>query len=479
MSGWNFWEMRCWNCLTSEFLLENFPEWTEGQLSKSRARIVNAHSLENAARNLDLGAHLRLGRGEEKTGGRDKPALLADAFEAVVAAMYLDGGLDPARVLLTKTVLLQARENGDRMAESDRKSALQEFLQGKGGQLAEYRLAGESGPDHQKTFLVEVWVHGRVHVQRRRKHEEGSGAESGPKRAGEAVQAEIKTRKRLDRMPDETLAPGSGTSPEPQNRKPVAEAADEGHTHAGQTTFSEYLESLLVTVILALFGTTFVVQAFKIPSQSMERTLLVGDHLLVNKFIFGGRGRLVRLCSPVPRSSSRRHHRLQVSLSGPPALCEARDRFAGRPLKDRGPAGVRERQAHWTSRMWCTIRLRPTIRSTTLSRPSATRVLVGQHAAGMGATNSAATFRTTRLVVPAGKYFAMGDNRDHSLDSRYWGFVDRDAIMGRPFLIYWSIDANSTDYGDNTFGQRLYGIFDTLMHLPARTRWSRMLHTVH
>lgn len=146
--------------LTSEFLLKNFPEWTEGQLSKSRARIVNAHSLESAARTLELGAHLRLGRGEEKTGGREKPALLADAFEAVVAAMYLDGGLEPARELLTNTVFLQARENGDRMAESDRKSALQEFLQGKGGQLAEYRLAGESGPDHQKTFLVEVWVRG-------------------------------------------------------------------------------------------------------------------------------------------------------------------------------------------------------------------------------------------------------------------------------------------------------------------------------
>jgi len=146
--------------LTSEFLLKNFPEWTEGQLSKSRARIVNAHSLENAARTLELGAHLRLGRGEEKTGGREKPALLADAFEAVVAAVYLDGGLEPARDLLTNTVFLQARENGDRMAESDRKSALQEFLQGKGGQLAEYRLAGESGPDHQKTFLVEVWVRG-------------------------------------------------------------------------------------------------------------------------------------------------------------------------------------------------------------------------------------------------------------------------------------------------------------------------------
>jgi ribonuclease-3 len=146
--------------LTSEFLLMHFPEWTEGQLSKSRARIVNAHSLEIAARSLSLGEHLRLGRGEEKTGGRDKPALLADAFEAVVAALYLDGGLNPARELLHKTVFLQVSEDGERIADSDRKSALQEFLQGKGGQLAEYRLAGESGPDHQKTFLVEVWLKG-------------------------------------------------------------------------------------------------------------------------------------------------------------------------------------------------------------------------------------------------------------------------------------------------------------------------------
>src|SRR5271165_2732639 len=146
--------------LTSEYLLMNYPEWSEGQLSKSRARIVNAHSLENASRKLQLGEHLRLGRGEEKTGGRDKPALLADAFEAVVAAIYLDGGLDPARELLKKTVLMLASEDGARISESDRKSALQEFLQGKGGQLAEYRLAGESGPDHQKTFMVEVWVKG-------------------------------------------------------------------------------------------------------------------------------------------------------------------------------------------------------------------------------------------------------------------------------------------------------------------------------
>jgi ribonuclease-3 len=147
--------------LASEYLLTAFPEWSEGQLSKSRARIVNASSLESAARRLRLGEHLRLGRGEEKTGGREKQTLLADAFEAVVAAVYLDSGLGAARALLQRVLFEHAlEERGERIAESDRKSALQEFLQGRGQAPAEYRLAGESGPDHQKTFQVEVWING-------------------------------------------------------------------------------------------------------------------------------------------------------------------------------------------------------------------------------------------------------------------------------------------------------------------------------
>lgn len=147
--------------LASEYLLFNFPDWSEGQLSKGRARIVNSFSLCTAARRLKLGTHLRLGRGEEKTGGREKPALLADAFEAVVAAIYLDGGLAPAREMLRRFLFEDALQaGGERISESDRKSALQEFLQGRGDAPAEYRLAGETGPDHQKTFQVEVWVNG-------------------------------------------------------------------------------------------------------------------------------------------------------------------------------------------------------------------------------------------------------------------------------------------------------------------------------
>ena len=147
--------------LAREYLLESFPEWSEGQLSKSRAGLVNAHSLEDAARRIKLGEHLRLGRGEEKTGGREKPALLADAFEAVVAAVYLDAGLGSTREMLKRLLFEQAlEERGVRIADSDRKSALQEFLQGNGKPPAEYRLSGESGPDHQKMFQVEVWIDG-------------------------------------------------------------------------------------------------------------------------------------------------------------------------------------------------------------------------------------------------------------------------------------------------------------------------------
>ena len=149
------------NLLASEYLLEKFPHWSEGQLSKSRAGLVNAQSLEKAARRLDLGEYLRLGRGEEKTGGREKPTLLADAFEAIVAAVYLDGGLSAARDMLQKSLFEYAlEERGERLFEADGKSALQELLQGRGSPPAEYRVAAESGPDHRKTFRIEVWANG-------------------------------------------------------------------------------------------------------------------------------------------------------------------------------------------------------------------------------------------------------------------------------------------------------------------------------
>ncbi len=147
--------------LASEYLVSRFPQWSEGQLSRSRAYLVNAQALVEAARRLGIGEFLRLGRGEEKTGGREKAALVADALEAVVAAIFLDSGLDAARDLLKRLLFEHALEGGgEHIADSDRKSALQEFLQSRGQPPAEYRLAREEGPDHQKLFHIEVWSHG-------------------------------------------------------------------------------------------------------------------------------------------------------------------------------------------------------------------------------------------------------------------------------------------------------------------------------
>jgi ribonuclease III len=147
--------------LVSEYLLQKFPDWSEGQLSKSRARLVEARSLEAAARRLGLGEYLRLGRGEEKTGGREKPALLADAFEAVLGAIYLDGGLQAAREVLGR-ILLEGGVEQDSygVVPPDSKSALQEYLQAKGDSPAQYELAGQGGPDHRRTFEVALLLRG-------------------------------------------------------------------------------------------------------------------------------------------------------------------------------------------------------------------------------------------------------------------------------------------------------------------------------
>ena len=152
--------------LASEYLLANFPNWSEGRLSKSRARIVNEQALEVAARRLEVGDYLLLGKGEEKTCGREKAAILADALEAIVGAIYLDGGLSQAREVLKRALFEQAlEEGGAHLGDSDDKSALQEYLQRRGLPPAEYRLTGQSGPDHARLFLVEVWSQGECLAQ--------------------------------------------------------------------------------------------------------------------------------------------------------------------------------------------------------------------------------------------------------------------------------------------------------------------------
>jgi signal peptidase I len=266
---------------------------------------------------------------------------------------------------------------------------------------------------------------------------------------------------------------------------PVATAAPveakKEEPHEDPTTISEYLESLLVTVLLALFGTSFVVQAFKIPSASMEGTLLIGDHLLVNKFIFGGSGAWYEKLLPYrplergdiivfkyPYADHQHFVKRVIGLPGDRLKMVDQQMFVnGKPLNEPYVVHDHDQLANYDP-------------FNTSFPPRRDQMISQQVVAESGWRETLRNYvQGDEIVVPPGKLFAMGDNRDHSSDSRYWGFVDRSAIMGRPFLIYWSVDATSNDYTQTTFFQRLAGVFDTLAHLPSRTRWSRMLHTVH
>lgn len=152
--------------VVSEELFRRFPGFHEGQLSKLRAHLVSEVHLVRGARRLKIGEHLRLGRGEEKSGGREKPALLVDAFEAIVAALYLDGGIEAVQKLLLKKILAadlrQMAENADQLPITDPKSALQEAVHALGRVPPDYVLLGEEGPEHRKTFTVEVRLPGAV-----------------------------------------------------------------------------------------------------------------------------------------------------------------------------------------------------------------------------------------------------------------------------------------------------------------------------
>jgi len=244
-----------------------------------------------------------------------------------------------------------------------------------------------------------------------------------------------------------------------------------------QTTVAEYLESLLVTVLLALFGTSFVVQAFKIPSASMEGTLLIGDHLLVNKFIFGGRGGWYEKFLPYrpiergdiivfkyPFGDHQYFVKRVIGLPGDRLRIEDKQVYVNeKPLAE--PYVVHDDAAPYDPFNY--------------DFPPTSRQPIPGTAVPEWAREIRKHISGGELVVPAGKYFAMGDNRDRSSDSRFWGFVDREAIMGRPFLVYWSVNATSEDYRDSTFWSRAGWILHTLMHLPSRTRWNRMMRTVH
>jgi len=142
---------------TAEWLFHEQSGDAEGRLARAKSYVVSAPALAGYARFLGLGDLLRLSVGEERTGGRDKPSLLADSLEAVFGAVFLDGGYQAARVVVVQYLESLALE-ADEASRQDAKTVLQELLQAEGRPLPEYRLVEESGPDHAKRFVVECWV---------------------------------------------------------------------------------------------------------------------------------------------------------------------------------------------------------------------------------------------------------------------------------------------------------------------------------
>ena len=144
--------------VVADHLDRNHPDLPEGDLTRTRAALVCEDSLVQAAQVLDLGTYLHLGKGEEAGGGRHRPSIQADAVEAVLAAVYLDGGIGSVRKIIQRLIL--SRELEGLTSSRDYKTALQELVQRESGQVLQYRLTGEEGPDHDKRFFVEVDLNG-------------------------------------------------------------------------------------------------------------------------------------------------------------------------------------------------------------------------------------------------------------------------------------------------------------------------------
>ncbi len=147
--------------IVSDYIYKHFPNMPEGELTKLRASLVCEKSLCAFSRELHLGEFLMLGKGEEKGGGRERDSILADAFEAVLAAMYLDGGMEVARKHVLRFVLPELNHTDDEVFK-DYKTALQEIIQRNPEEEVTYILTGESGPDHDKLFTVEVHLNSNV-----------------------------------------------------------------------------------------------------------------------------------------------------------------------------------------------------------------------------------------------------------------------------------------------------------------------------
>ena len=226
-----------------------------------------------------------------------------------------------------------------------------------------------------------------------------------------------------------------------------------------KSTLREYFESVVIAVILALFVRTFVVQAFKIPTGSMENNLLIGDHLLVNKFVYG----------PAPTGIERTLLPIGTIKRGEVLVFkypEQPDRdFIKRVIGLPGETlEVRQKKVY--------------INGKPLDEPYTHFLTAPTGSAFHEETSFDVREQYGPVTVPPGHYFMMGDNRDNSQDSRYWGFLPRENIKGRALLIYWSYEAEREEYEEAGAGETVKGLFSVFTHFFTRTRWDRMLHQI-
>ena len=225
-----------------------------------------------------------------------------------------------------------------------------------------------------------------------------------------------------------------------------------------KSTIREYAESIVIAVILALFVRTWVVQAFKIPTGSMENNLLIGDHLLVNKFVFGPTASSIdRALLPIrnirrgdvvvfkyPDEPERDFIKRIIGLPGETVELRAKRVYVdGQPLD--------EPYVHF---------LQPASEAQEI-------------------TSFDVRERYGPVKVPDDQYFVMGDNRDNSQDSRYWGFLPAHYVKGRALMIYWSYESGREDYLDEGVGATAKRLLSVVTHFFTKTRWERLFHPIH
>ena len=248
----------------------------------------------------------------------------------------------------------------------------------------------------------------------------------------------------------------------------------EAHKGVQHSDWPSLLQSLSTTVVIAIFVITFIVQAFQIPSESMENTLLIGDYLLVDKLRYGSDGFLDHL---IPYRAVRRGDVVVFHYPVNPS-----EHFVKRVV---GMPGDRlrliNRRVYLNGISLDEPYVQHTLRTHDIFRDEFPRLNVPVPGLEGGWWLQMRNLvEDGELIVPQGHYFVLGDNRDESLDSRYWGFVPRENIIGRPLLIYWSVrNAQEEPVGPRSTGDKLIHFAYAVSHLFQTTRWDRTFRIVN